>query len=59
VVAAIYADDMYVERELSEETAASIRGIRTWLTNEYDHNALRVHGEVLLGRLLELLRGER
>ncbi len=59
VVAAIYADDMYVEREFSEETAASIRGIRTWLTNEYDHNALRVHGEVLLDRLLELLRGER
>jgi pimeloyl-ACP methyl ester carboxylesterase len=59
VVAAIYADDMYVEREFSEETAASIRGIHTWLTNEYDHNALRVHGEVLLDRLLELLRGER
>jgi pimeloyl-ACP methyl ester carboxylesterase len=59
VVAAIYADDMYVEREFSEETAASIRGIRTLLTNEYDHNALRVDGEVLLGRLLELLRGER
>src|SRR3954452_8768564 len=59
VVAAVYADDMYVEREFSEETAAAIRGARIWLTNEYDHNALRADGEHLLDRLLQMLRGER
>jgi len=59
VVAAVYSDDMYVEREFSEETAAAIRGARIWVTNEYDHNALRLDGERLLGRLLELLRGQR
>jgi pimeloyl-ACP methyl ester carboxylesterase len=59
VVAAVYADDMYVEREFSEETAAAIRGARIWVTNEYDHNALRLDGERLLGRLIELLRGQR
>jgi pimeloyl-ACP methyl ester carboxylesterase len=55
--AAIYAEDMYVERSFSEETAAQIRGIRTWITNEYEHNGLRVDGERILGRLLDLARG--
>jgi pimeloyl-ACP methyl ester carboxylesterase len=55
--AAIYAEDMYVERTFSEETAAQIHGIRTWLTNEFDHNGLRVDGERILGRLIDLARG--
>jgi pimeloyl-ACP methyl ester carboxylesterase len=55
--ALIYAEDMYVERVLSEETASGIGGLRTWLTNEYDHNGLRVDGERILGRLLDLARG--
>ena len=55
--AAIYAEDMYVERSFSEETASQIRGIRTWVTNEYDHNGIRVDGERILGRLLEMARG--
>jgi hypothetical protein len=55
--AAIYVEDMYVERSFSEETAAQIRGIRTWITNEYEHNALRVDGERILGRLIDLARG--
>jgi len=56
--AAIYYDDMYVERAYSEETAATIRGLRVWVTNEYEHNALRADGERLLDRLLAILRGE-
>jgi pimeloyl-ACP methyl ester carboxylesterase len=55
--AAIYAEDMYVEREFSEETAGVIRGMRPWLTSEYDHNGLRADGERILGRLLDLARG--
>ena len=55
--AAIYYEDMYVERTFSEETAAQIRGIRTWITNEYDHNGLRVDGERILGRLIDMARG--
>jgi pimeloyl-ACP methyl ester carboxylesterase len=57
VAAAIYAEDMYVERVFSEETAAHIRGARAWLTNEYDHNGLRADGARILGRLLDLARG--
>jgi pimeloyl-ACP methyl ester carboxylesterase len=55
--AAVYADDPYVERTLSEETAGRIRGLRLWLTNEYLHNGLRADGERILRRLLDLARG--
>jgi pimeloyl-ACP methyl ester carboxylesterase len=55
--AAIYAEDMYVPREHSEATAARIRSLRPWVTNEYQHNGLRVEGERILGRLLDLARG--
>jgi pimeloyl-ACP methyl ester carboxylesterase len=55
--AAIYAEDPYVEREFSEQTAAAIRGLRPWLTNEYDHDGLRANGEHVLGRLLDLVQG--
>ena len=55
--AAIYAEDMYVERELSEETAARIRGLRPWVTNEYEHDGLRSNGEAVLGRLFDLVQG--
>ena len=57
VAAAIYANDMYVERSFSEETAERIRGARAWITNEYEHNGLRVDGERILGRLIDLARG--
>jgi pimeloyl-ACP methyl ester carboxylesterase len=55
--AAIYANDMYVERAFSEETAGAIRGLRPWLTSEFEHNALRVDGDRVLGHLFDLVRG--
>jgi pimeloyl-ACP methyl ester carboxylesterase len=55
--AAIYAEDMYIERAFSEETAAQIHGLRPWLTNELEHNGVRVDGERVLGRLIDLARG--
>jgi pimeloyl-ACP methyl ester carboxylesterase len=56
--AAIYVDDMYVERVFSEESAAQVRGLRPWITNEYEHNGLRADGSRILGRLIDLARGE-
>jgi pimeloyl-ACP methyl ester carboxylesterase len=56
VAAAIYADDMYVDRALSEETAGLIRGLRVWLTSEYEHDGLAVEGERVLDRLIDLAR---
>jgi pimeloyl-ACP methyl ester carboxylesterase len=57
-VAAVYFEDMYVERAYSEETAAMIRGAKTWITNEYEHNAIRADGERVLDRLLAMLHGK-
>lgn len=57
VGATIYVNDLYVERDFAEETAATIRGIRTWQTDEFEHNGLRADGERVLGRLIDLVRG--
>ncbi len=57
VAAAVYAEDLYVERAFSEETAAATRGMRLWLTNEYEHNGLRADGGRVLGHLLDLVHG--
>ena len=54
--AAIYAEDMYVEREFSEQTAAQVGGMQTWVTDEHEHDALRADGAVILDRLLGLIR---
>jgi hypothetical protein len=56
--AAVYYDDMYVERAFSEEMAQSVQGIKLWVTNEYEHDALRADGETVLDRLLGMLHGE-
>ncbi|HYZ46153.1 MAG TPA: alpha/beta fold hydrolase [Actinomycetota bacterium] len=55
VAAAIYANDLYVERAFSEETARTIRGSRPWITNEFEHDGLRVAGDRILERLLDLV----
>jgi pimeloyl-ACP methyl ester carboxylesterase len=57
VAAAIYTEDPYVPRVFSEETVARVRGLRAWVTSEYDHNGLRADGERILSRLLDLVRG--
>jgi pimeloyl-ACP methyl ester carboxylesterase len=57
VAAAVYYDDMYVDRELSIRTAAAIRGLRPWVTSEHQHDALRVSGGAVLGRLIDMCRG--
>ncbi len=57
VAATIYVNDLYVERAFAEETAAAIRGLRPWITNEFEHNGLRADGERVLGRLIDLTRG--
>jgi pimeloyl-ACP methyl ester carboxylesterase len=57
VAATIYVNDLYVDRDLAEVTAGSIRGLRTWETDEFEHNGLRAHGERVLDRLIDLVRG--
>ncbi|WP_418274915.1 alpha/beta fold hydrolase [Isoptericola jiangsuensis] len=44
--AAVYFDDMFVDADLSLDTAARIPGARAWVTNEFEHDGLRA-GDVL------------
>lgn len=55
--AAVYADDAFVDRAFSEQTAALIPTMRPWLTNEYEHSGLRADGARVLDRLIRLARG--
>ena len=58
VAAAVYYHDMYVDRELSMQTARAIRGLQAWVTSEYEHNGLRSSGGAVLGRLIGMVRGQ-
>jgi pimeloyl-ACP methyl ester carboxylesterase len=55
--AAVYFDDMYVPAAFSVPTARAIRGLRPWVTNEYEHDGLRVSGGAVLDRLIGMVRG--
>ncbi|WP_030776308.1 alpha/beta fold hydrolase [Streptomyces sp. NRRL S-920] len=58
VAAAVYHDDMYVDAGHSLRTARAIRGLRTWVTDEFEHDGLRAGGPRVLDRLLAMVRGE-
>ena len=56
--AAVYFRDMYVPVDLSLRTASAIRGLKPWVTSEYEHDGLRVSGGRVLGQLIAMNRGE-
>ncbi|MGW0998597.1 alpha/beta fold hydrolase [Streptomyces sp. NPDC002523] len=58
VAAAVYHDDMYVDSTHSLETARAVRGLRTWVTDEFEHDGLRTGTPRVLDRLLSLARDE-
>ncbi|MFH9725638.1 alpha/beta fold hydrolase [Streptomyces sp. NPDC017254] len=58
VAAAAYHDDMYVDTAHSLDTARTIRGLRTWVTDEFEHDGVRAGGPRVLDRLLALARDE-
>jgi pimeloyl-ACP methyl ester carboxylesterase len=57
VHAAVYFDDMYVDADLQLQTAAQVGNVRTWVTNEYEHNGLRASGGRVLARLMDMAAG--
>ena len=57
VAAAVYFNDMYVPAEFSVPTARAIRGLKAWVTSEYDHSGLRVSNGAVLDRLIAMARG--
>ncbi len=58
VAAAVYHDDVYVDTAHSLATARTVRGLRTWVTDEFEHDGVRTGGPRVLDRLLALARGD-
>jgi pimeloyl-ACP methyl ester carboxylesterase len=58
VAAVVYAEDLYVDADHSSETALRIKGLRRWITNEYEHDGIRAGGDAVFERLLKLADGE-
>ncbi|CAM9563167.1 unnamed protein product [Scytosiphon promiscuus] len=56
--AAVYYDDIYVEREFSEETSKILPDCKIWVTNRYQHSGLREDGNTVLDTLLGMTTGE-
>lgn len=59
VAAAVYADDIYVDRKLSLETAAAVRGLQVWETADFHHDGIADDGEGIFARLLGMVRSGR
>ncbi|MCQ1995568.1 alpha/beta fold hydrolase [Arthrobacter sp. zg-Y1171] len=58
VAAAVYTDDIYVDRELSMETAGAVKGVQVWETADFHHDGIADDGEAIFNRLLGMVRGK-
>lgn len=54
VYAAAYMEDMYVDFDLSRETAAKIRGCKMFATNVMYHDSLRTNMDTVVKQLFAL-----
>lgn len=55
--ALISYDDMYVEREFSEQTA-ELMNCKVWITNEFQHGGIRDEGARVFNTVLGIANGE-
>ncbi len=53
IAAAVYTNDMYVDREYSMDLAKIIPNISVWETEIFEHNALRSNGKKVLDLLFK------
>ncbi|WP_235835430.1 MULTISPECIES: alpha/beta fold hydrolase [Arthrobacter] len=58
VAAAVYQNDIYVDFDLSMETAATVRGLQTWTTADFHHDGIGEDGDGIFNRLLGMVRGQ-
>lgn len=56
--AAVYSEDIYVDRDISLATAASVRGLQVWESADFHHDGIADDGEGIFARLLSMVRGE-
>ena len=57
VAAAVYTEDIYVDRDLSLETAAAVQGLQVWESADFHHDGIADDGEAIFSRLLSMVRG--
>jgi pimeloyl-ACP methyl ester carboxylesterase len=57
VAATIYFNDPYVVQEFARDTAKAVRGLKPWITNEYEHDGLGLDGAKILDHLIDMVRG--
>ena len=57
VAAAVYHDDVYVDRELSLDTAARVKGLKTWVSKGFHHDGIADEGAYIFKRLLDMTDG--
>lgn len=58
VAACVYFDDMYVDAQLSLDTAARVGNLRAWVTNEFEHDGVR-QGPKVMEHLFGMIRQNR
>ncbi len=58
IACAVYYNDMFVNTRFSRETIDFVPNMKAWFTSEYEHCGIRSDGERVLGRLIDLARGE-
>ena len=56
IAAAVYTNDMYVDREYSMELAGIIPNMSIWETETLEHNALRSNGKLVLDSLFSRIK---
>ncbi len=54
VAAAVYTDDVYVDRDLSMETANAVAGLKVWETADFHHDGIGDEGAMIFAKLLEM-----
>jgi hypothetical protein len=54
--AAVYTHDVYVDRDLSLQTADRVRCLTVWETEDFHHDGIGDDGPGILKRLLEMTR---
>ncbi|WP_026531788.1 alpha/beta fold hydrolase [Arthrobacter sp. H41] len=52
--AAVYRDDIYVDRDLSLATAREVKGLAVWETPDFHHDGIADDGEAIFERLIAL-----
>lgn len=59
VAAAVYSEDIYVDRDISLTTAAAVTGLKVWESADFHHDGIADDGEGIFGRLLGMVRTNR